>query len=77
VDSRIIYFDFSKSIEDKIKDVAFFKRLVKAAFGTRRKTLKNSLKSINKDLSKIDLDFTRRAESLNIEEFITLANKLC
>ncbi len=77
VDSRIIYFDFTSSIEHKINDIEFFRKLVKASFGTRRKTLRNCLKNIEVDLSKSELDFSRRAESLSIEEFITLSNKLC
>ncbi len=76
VDSRIIHFNFTQSIENKIKDIVFFKKFVKAAFGTRRKTLKNSLKNLNLDLSKADFDFTRRAESLTVEEFINLNNQL-
>jgi len=75
VDSRIIYFDFSKSLENKINDVTFFKRFVKTAFSTRRKTLKNSLVSMNLELGKADFDFTRRAESLSVDEFIELSNK--
>jgi 16S rRNA (adenine1518-N6/adenine1519-N6)-dimethyltransferase len=77
VDSRIIYFDFTSSIEDRVTDIAFFRKLVKASFGTRRKTLRNCLKNIDVDISRSDLDFGRRAESLSIVEFITLSNILC
>ncbi len=77
VDSRIIYFDFTSSIEDQINDIGFFRKLVKASFSTRRKTLRNCLKKIEVDITKSDLDFGRRAESLSMEEFITLSNKLC
>lgn len=77
VDSRIIHIDFNYSSEGQIKDIIFFKKLVKASFGTRRKTLKNSLKSLNIDLKEIDFDFSRRAESLTINEFIELSNLLC
>lgn len=77
VDSRIIYFDFSVSQEEKVNDVAFFRKLVKTAFGTRRKTLRNSLKNIDVDLSKAEFDLGRRAESLTINEFIELSNRLC
>ena len=77
VDSRIIYFDFTNSMENKIHDVDFFRTLVKTAFSTRRKTLRNALKSLNLDLSLSDIDFSRRAESLSIDEFITLSNLLC
>lgn len=74
VDSRVIQFDFTKSIEGKINDIPFFKKFVKTSFGTRRKTLKNSLSSLNLDLSKADFDFTRRAETLSVYEFIELSN---
>ncbi len=77
VDSRIIYFDFSVSLEEDVKDKVFFRKLVKAAFGTRRKTLKNALKNIDADLSKAEIDLGRRAENLTIHEFIELSNRLC
>ncbi len=77
VDSRIIYFDFSVSKEKEIKDIDFFRRFVKTAFGQRRKTLRNSLKAMELDLSKSDLDFSRRAETLSIDEFIELSNCFC
>ncbi len=77
VDSRIIYFDFSISHEEKVNDIVFFRKLVKTAFGTRRKTLRNSLKYIDVDLSKADIDLGRRAENLTINEFIELSNRLC
>ncbi len=77
VDSRIIYFDFTASIEDRVKDIEFFRKLVKAAFGTRRKTLRNCLKNIEVDLSKAEIDLGRRAESLSVDEFIELSNRLC
>lgn len=74
VDSRVIQLDFSKSREDEINDIPFFKKFVKAAFSTRRKTLKNALGSLGLDLSKAGFDFTRRAETLSVDEFINLSN---
>ncbi len=74
VDSRVIQFDFSQSRESEIKDILFFKKFVKAAFGNRRKTLKNSLSSLYLDLSQADFDFSRRAETLTVTEFIELSN---
>lgn len=76
VDSRVIQFDFTKSIENKINDITFFRKFVRTAFGTRRKTLKNSLSSLELDLSKADFDFTRRAETVSVNEFIELSNCL-
>jgi 16S rRNA (adenine1518-N6/adenine1519-N6)-dimethyltransferase len=77
VDSRIIHFDFTNSIEKKITDISFFKKFVKTAFGTRRKTLKNALKILKLDLTESDFDFSRRAETLTISEFIALSNLFC
>ncbi len=76
VDSRIIHFDFDNKLQDKIKDIDFFKKFVKAAFGNRRKTLRNSLKKLELNLGAVDFDFGRRAESLSIYEFIELSNRL-
>lgn len=77
VDSRVIQFDFTSNLEEKITDTVFFKKFVKTAFGTRRKTLKNSLSSLELPLLKTDFDFTRRAETLTVEEFIMLSNRFC
>ena len=77
VDSRIIYFDFTKNIESKIKDIEFFRKFVKSAFGQRRKTMRNSLKKLELDLGKVDFDYSRRAESLGVDEFIELSNRFC
>lgn len=53
-------------------------RVVAAAFGQRRKMLRASLKSlcpnIESRLISVDIDPTRRAETLSIEEFCRLSN---
>jgi 16S rRNA (adenine1518-N6/adenine1519-N6)-dimethyltransferase len=77
VDSRIIYFDFTKNIEINIKDIEFFKKFVKTAFGQRRKTMRNSLKKLDLDLGKAEFDFSRRAETVSVNEFIELSNRFC
>ena len=58
--------------------VAKLERVTEAAFGQRRKMLRQSLKSIGGEalLVKADIDPTRRAETLSIEEFCRLANFL-
>jgi len=51
-------------------------QIVKAAFGNRRKTLKNSLNNSifnDCDFSKLGIDLSRRAEELETKEFIQLA----
>ena len=51
-------------------------RLTQAAFGQRRKMLRQSLKPLGGEalLNDTDIDPTRRAETLSVEEFVRLAN---
>jgi 16S rRNA (adenine1518-N6/adenine1519-N6)-dimethyltransferase len=70
VDSAIIHIKFIESIRDKEFE-EMFSKVVKASFGNRRKTLKNSLsnsifRGINFGGSPIDL--SRRAETLSYTE---------
>jgi len=78
VDSAIVTLKFGEKIKNNFND-RFFINVVKAAFGNRRKTLKNSLNNsifVNYNLDDIDLDFKRRAETLTINEFIYLTCEL-
>lgn len=67
-----------------LEDRDMFFRCVKAGFGQRRKTLLNSLMGIDnitKDivrdaLEKAGIDPSRRAETLNLEEFAKLSNEV-
>jgi len=54
-----------------------FKRVVKAGFGKRRKTLRNALKELNlrADFTENDF-FNLRAEQLSIQDFIDLTVKI-
>lgn len=68
----------------EVKDEARFRKLVKAAFAHRRKTLLNSLKSAFGDdtvdwqatLSLAHIDGIRRAETLSVVEFATIERAL-
>ncbi len=53
-------------------------RVTQAAFGQRRKMLRQSVKSLGGEtlLAKADIDPQRRAETLSVEEFCRLANCL-
>jgi 16S rRNA (adenine1518-N6/adenine1519-N6)-dimethyltransferase len=64
-----------KNLEVDEKD---FKRIIKMAYGQRRKTLRNSLKSIlnETDIDKSDPFFTKRPEQLSVDEFIGLVKSL-
>ncbi len=56
-----------------------FIKVVKAAFSTRRKTLKNSLGGSifsDVDFSNCEIDLSRRAETLNSDEFLQLTNHI-
>lgn len=73
-----------KLTRNKVKkldcDEKLFKRVVKAAFNQRRKTLRNSLKALINEVSEgfdtsSDL-FQRRAETLSVDEFIQLTQQL-
>ncbi len=59
-------------------DVAKLGRVTEAAFGQRRKMLRQSLKSLGGDriLAATGIDGTRRAETLSVEEFVRLANAI-
>ncbi|MBP2547379.1 16S rRNA (adenine1518-N6/adenine1519-N6)-dimethyltransferase [Neorhizobium galegae] len=57
-------------------DVAKLERVTQAAFGQRRKMLRQSLKPVGGEalLNRAGIDPARRAETLSVEEFVTLAN---
>ncbi len=55
----------------------FLKKIVKTAFNQRRKTLRNSLKSLNlSENLKQDSIFAKRPEQLSPNEFVQLAQKI-
>lgn len=53
-------------------------RVTEAAFGQRRKMLRQSLKPLGGEalLQSLDIDPTRRAETLSVEEFVRIANAI-
>ena len=57
---------------------ALFKTVVKTAFNQRRKTMRNSLKSLLGKENEIFKDsiFDKRPEQLSVEEFINLTNQI-
>ncbi len=75
VDSALVHLNFKDTGLSEIEK-EFFIKTVKASFGNRRKTLKNSLSnSIFKDInfSNSDIDLNLRAEQLEIDDFVKLA----
>lgn len=58
-------------------DEALFKRVVKAGFGKRRKTLRNALKDLNlSGLENAEEMLGKRAEQLSVSDFILLTTKV-
>ncbi|UGX87840.1 16S rRNA (adenine(1518)-N(6)/adenine(1519)-N(6))-dimethyltransferase RsmA [Phyllobacterium meliloti] len=59
-------------------DAIMLGRVTQAAFGQRRKMLRQSIKPLGGEalLAKAGIDGTRRAETLSIEEFVALASAL-
>ena len=57
-------------------DVNRLAHVTEAAFGQRRKMLRQSIKGLGGEalLNKVGIDPTRRAETLSVEEFVALAN---
>jgi len=85
VDSEVLELRFKKRLEYPANDETYFFSVIKAAFGNRRKVLKNALaaSALNIDantaqniLEKSGIDPVRRAETLTIEEFVKLSNNL-
>jgi 16S rRNA (adenine1518-N6/adenine1519-N6)-dimethyltransferase len=85
VDSQVLEIKFRQSLKHPALDEEFFFQVVKAAFGRRRKTLKNALAGsdlrITSDTALQALNLSginpiRRAETLHVSEFVSLSNCL-
>lgn len=74
VHSAVVHLTFKKTSIDKNLNELLI-QVIKASFGNRRKTLKNSLSnSIFRDIdfSSSGIDFTKRAEQLDPDDFMNL-----
>ena len=78
VDSAIARLVPLGAAKPHIADPALFARVVAAAFGQRRKTLRNALATIcdADGLSSADIDPGARGETLAVADFVRLANAL-
>ncbi len=85
VESRVIELTFFETTCFSGKKEDFFFKVIKAAFSKRRKTLRNSLSGTELNISpqsaanfleKSGIDPVRRAETLDVNEFINLAEIL-
>ena len=78
VDSAVARLTPLGAARPKIDDEALFARIVAAAFGQRRKTLRNALKTLaeEKALAQAGIDPGARGETLSVADFARLANAL-
>ena len=83
VDSAVVELRFADRPRYAVRDMACFERLVRRAFGQRRKMLRNSLLGLNPQGGKAwlaelgrcaEIELTRRPEELSIEEFVRLSD---
>ena len=85
VDSSVIKIVFLSKPRIHVTDVEFFFRVVRSAFGQRRKMVLNSLaanldlpkRKIEVILNKTGIDPQRRAETLSLNEFAKLSSAMC
>ncbi|MGN0488684.1 MAG: 16S rRNA (adenine(1518)-N(6)/adenine(1519)-N(6))-dimethyltransferase RsmA [Ruminococcus sp.] len=84
VDSAVIKLEVFDKPAVQVQDSKMFFKVVKSAFGQRRKTLPNSLSSglgiskseINNLLSECGISLTARAEQLKLEDFKNIADRI-
>lgn len=81
VDSTILHLTPYEKRPIQAQSDAVLRRVVKAAFSQRRKTLRNSLSSLDCDkalikqaLEAASIEDSRRAETLSVAEFVALAD---
>ena len=83
VDSSVVELRFAPELRYPVQDMGWFDRLVRRAFGQRRKMLRNSLLGLNPQGGRpwleavgqqAGIELTRRPEELSIEEFIRLSD---
>jgi len=85
VSSTVVQFDFSKPYPRRVDPEDFFRKVVRAAFAHRRKTLLNSLKGtfsswdvqhLLQAMERCAIDPRRRAETLSMDDFVNLTGAL-
>jgi 16S rRNA (adenine1518-N6/adenine1519-N6)-dimethyltransferase len=85
VGSAVVELDFGSPHPARPGDEAWFRRVVRGAFGQRRKTLQNALaafvpelgrEGVGRALDRCGIDPRRRAETLGVEDYTRLAEAL-
>lgn len=81
VESQVLKLEILEKPRYQIKDEKRFKKVVRASFATRRKTIENNLKregygNLSSAFESVGIDPRRRAETLSVQEFVELSNFL-
>ena len=85
VDSTLVRLDLLPRPRVSVQSPALLFRVVRAAFGQRRKTLRNALlgggimadsTALERTLADVGIDAKRRGETLSLDEFASLADRL-
>ena len=78
VDSAVVRLTPLRDARPRLADEALFARIVAAAFGQRRKTLRNALRSLatESELERAGIAPGARGETLSVADFVRLANAL-
>jgi 16S rRNA (adenine1518-N6/adenine1519-N6)-dimethyltransferase len=85
VGSTVLAIDFKTEIVPRVNNESFLEKVVQAAFGQRRKTLRNALSGSLLGLSPAaaaevltasGIDPLRRAETVSVAEFVTLTDRV-
>ena len=78
VESAVVRLTPLRDARPSLADKALFARIVTAAFGQRRKTLRNALKTLasEADLERAGIAPGARGETLSVADFVRLANAL-
>lgn len=78
VDSGVVRLCLEGGFRWHLADVSLFRRIVRHTFNQRRKMLKNTLLNLfpKTILNDLDVDLSRRPETLTVAEFINLANRI-
>jgi 16S rRNA (adenine1518-N6/adenine1519-N6)-dimethyltransferase len=86
VESAVVSFDIRRHAAVEIDDLAFFRRVVHECFSRRRKTILNALtgssshagtkQDMRRVLTELHIDPHRRGETLGLDEFRRLAQRL-
>ncbi|NIA30979.1 MAG: ribosomal RNA small subunit methyltransferase A [Actinobacteria bacterium] len=76
VESALVRWTFTRERIKQVRDVNLLRKIVKQAFGQRRKMLRNSLKDYLSTERKVTIKETQRPEQLTVADWIKLTNEL-